>query len=322
MGAYLVGESMTTLIFTNSTDVTVDLIMYYLSPSEREKIFRFNFDLFGSYLVDIAPDGFTLEDQIGRRVASEEVTKMYFRKPMRTDWEDSEKNYIEEEQWAIYMHLVIYLWKQDKIVLVDPFGDRRLPKFIQLDLAKDFFRVPNTIYSNQITKHINPDNPQKVVKPLTQSIILNGYVFAKLVDAIELDPSYPWFLQDYVDASHDVTVVYVRGEMYGFSLERYFLEETVDFRAPMDDSTWKNWKAYELPEAFQLSIQEFMSTVKLDYGRLDFLMLHNGTFVFCEVNPNGQFGWLDLQNETGMISTIGKVISPLTPVTSIPFSPF
>ena len=36
-----------------------------------------------------------------------------------------------------------------------------------------------------------------------------------------------------------------------------------------------------------------MKKFKLNYGRLDFIE-QNGKYYFLEVNPNGQFGWLDL----------------------------
>jgi hypothetical protein len=41
-------QADTTIIFTNSYDVTVDLLLRYL-PSHDDRIVRFNFDLFAEY---------------------------------------------------------------------------------------------------------------------------------------------------------------------------------------------------------------------------------------------------------------------------------
>ena len=41
----------------------------------------------------------------------------------------------------------------------------------------------------------------------------------------------PWFLSDFVDATHDVTVAVVRDELFAFELDRsIFIDQTIDWR--------------------------------------------------------------------------------------------
>ena len=61
-----------------------------------------------------------------------------------------------------------------------------------------------------------------------------------------------------------------------------------------------------------------MDDLKLSFGRLDFLLDDEGRYWFCEVNPNGQFAWLDLSGEFGLLQAVTDEISPSTEHHSIP----
>jgi hypothetical protein len=61
-----------------------------------------------------------------------------------------------------------------------------------------------------------------------------------------------------------------------------------------------------------------MDDLKLSFGRLDFLLDDEERYWFCEVNPNGQFAWLDLSGEFGVLQAIVNEISPSTDHHSIP----
>jgi D-alanine-D-alanine ligase-like ATP-grasp enzyme len=58
-----------------------------------------------------------------------------------------------------------------------------------------------------------------------------------------------------------------------------------------------------------------MKRCALRFGRLDFV-LEDDTLYFLEVNPNGQWAWLDLNDEVGLITAMvnaiqGKEISAI-----------
>jgi len=55
-----------------------------------------------------------------------------------------------------------------------------------------------------------------------------------------------------------------------------------------------------------------MDDLKLSFGRLDFLLDDEKRYWFCEVNPNGQFAWLDLSGEYGLLQAVINEISPST----------
>lgn len=132
----------------------------------------------------------------------------------------------------------------------------------------------------------------------------------------DLDPGYPWFVEQYVEATHDVTIVFVRGRMVGFSLKRDFLDKTIDWRECMFQN--QNWASHQLCPELSTAISAYMRRVKLDFGRFDFLLDARGQYWFCEVNPNGQFAWLDPSGDQGLLAAVAHKISPTTERHPIP----
>jgi hypothetical protein len=63
-----------------------------------------------------------------------------------------------------------------------------------------------------------------------------------------------------------------------------------------------------------------MQAMRLDFGRLDFLMGSDGEMYFCEVNPNPQYAWLDYDREYGLVRAVLDEISPATPRHPIPLA--
>ncbi len=67
-----------------------------------------------------------------------------------------------------------------------------------------------------------------------------------------------------------------------------------------------DWANFDLTIDSIKNITDFMKNLKLSYGRLDFLQDATGELHFLEVNPNGQFAWLDLNDKNTMLSWIAQ----------------
>src|SRR5260370_4461375 len=87
-----------------------------------------------------------------------------------------------------------------------------------MQLASRYFRVPKW----KIVKSHRATAPSPVVaKALVTDFVEDYRVFYTTpVTPESLDLSFPWFLQQRVDAQLDLTVVYVAGRCFGFSLDR------------------------------------------------------------------------------------------------------
>jgi MvdD family ATP-grasp ribosomal peptide maturase len=54
-----------------------------------------------------------------------------------------------------------------------------------------------------------------------------------------------------------------------------------------------NWKRFELPREIEQRLLRLMDYFSLNYGAIDFILTPDGRYVFLEINPVGEFFWLE-----------------------------
>ncbi len=312
------------LIYSTTLDTTIDLLVYYMG---QDNVFRLNSDCFEKYKIVLNDDGFYIEDPVGRIACSKNISKALWRKPalkqdllIKSQELSDKEDYINRELWYCAREIINLLWLQRKIVLIEPFADLRVGKFIQYSIAKKYFTIPAYEFRYN-TKLKNFKNKDTVVKSLTMHPIDKKQylvLYTTKASENELSQTDTWMVQEYIDARYDVTVVFIRDKMFAFELDRSkFLEKTVDWRELSIDKTAQNWQVHNLKKEIEDNIFQFMRDLKLHFGRLDFL--YDGKqYYFLEVNPNGQWLWLDPKNEIGVVKKFIEEIHPQTQVFPIP----
>ena len=180
-------------------------------------------------------------------------------------------------RWAI-QHSCLKLWTPYEILY---------PKTFQMDVAKEYFSVP--AYNIHWGFVMQPRD--MIVKPLIGRPLENkGTFYAKVQNINSLSKDYPWFTQEIASGNRDATVLYVNGRVhsYQFATER---KDRTDWRVTQgtEKNRWKQWNA---GCEFEHKVQAFMQEIGLKFGRLDFIIGGEQPH-FLEVNPCGQFGWLD-----------------------------
>lgn len=314
----MAAERAVTLILTNSHDVTTDLLITRIGA---ERIFRFNFDLWPDYRILLTPAGFEIGNAAGRTVSDREIAKLLWRKPMRArdltpDAELTDRqNYIEEELWYMMREIVNLSWSRGRLVLVEPFADARCGKLLQASVAQRYLTVPpfRSVFGASPT--MRPGR-RAVVKSLSSTRLGKNQIFyTTAVDEAELDPAIPWTIQDLVEAGRDVTIAFVRGELFAFELPRQpFAAQTLDWRELATQYVTDAWAVHRLPGEIARGAIALMADLRLDYGRIDMLLTDDGQYNFLEVNPNGEWGWLDASGTHGLLARIVTEISPDTPL--------
>ena len=313
--------SPVTFIYTNSFDTTTDLIISHLGT---ENVFRFNFDLWRNYQVTINAHGFLIANPTGRSVSRNDIAKAYWRKPMRKQhmFPDinvpRDENYLEEELWYALREVLNILRYDNKLVLIEPFGDIKAGKIIQSLAAKKYFNVPDFRFICGPQGKV-PSGPPMVAKSLTSRRVRQGAVlYTTKITPEDLDPKTPWMLQELVDAEKDITIVFVRNQLFSFELSReWFLQNTVDWREVSLDPASNHWPAHPLPAEIANGIFKLMNDLGLQYGRID-MLLANGQYYFLEVNSSGEWGWLDIDGEYGLLEKMLGELSPATPIYPLP----
>ena len=290
-----------------------------------DKVFRFNFDIWSDYAVDITPSKFRIVDPTGRTVDTERVSKVLWRKPWsrlpyRPSSRTDEDRYYDQEVWYAIREIVNFLWLDGRIVLVEPYADRRAGKFVQMRTAAKYLQVPPyqfrlglpSIFANSDTIVAKSLTTEPVGSAAARELLFT----TKVVDR-DLSPACPWMVQTYVHAEKDVTVAFVRDRLFAFELDRTpFLDQTADWRE-MPEGQAGIWYPHRLPDPVARGIFAFMAELGLHFGRLDFLLGSDG-YWFLEVNANGEWAWLDTAGHHGLLPKVAAEIDPDQPRYPIP----
>lgn len=101
--------------------------------------------------------------------------------------------------------------------------------------------------------------------------------------------------QHRVPAVYAVRLTVVDDHLFGARIDTDSPTAAVDWRADYDSL---RYSAIDVPEAVHGGVLELMTQFGLRFGALDFLVDLDGTHHFLEVNPNGQWGWIEAA--TGM----------------------
>lgn len=295
---------------SGSSDVLMGIFAQRNIPA-----FRLNLDMFNKYQFMWRGDQFEIIDGIERCCRSEDVEIMAFYKglfsidePLSLDSEYDETKWLKSWMNNLYYCFVRFGAERNQIRLWLP-SDNTYSKPWQMTVAKEFFDVP------EFTLHwgFSFQSKKVIAKPLTsRPLESNGeMLYAKVVDREQLDPKYPWFTQDIADGDRDATVLYVNGHVhcYEFATPRGAL---TDWRTTQGTEANK-WKQWDAGKDFEKRIDSYMQKLGLKFGRLDFI-IGGKEPQFLEVNPVGQFGWLDDEKLTLHNEVADAILDPSTTI--------
>lgn len=290
---------MKTLIITNSYDATTDIL---ISEVGHEKIFRLNFDLLSEYSIYIDSESFLISSP-QKKIYESEISKVYWRKPFSMKVNIVEHEFLERKQ--IVRQIFNILCEQGKAVLVNPNKELSIGKLLQLRIAKKYFSVPEW---EMVLNHVSRFS-DCITKTLSSPVIeMDKIFYTTKIKTDELDLSEAWHLQKYIEKEKDITIVYLNGEMFPFELDSN--RHQTDWRKEQISNP-KIWKSHKISSQLSNSIELFMNQLKLNYGRLDFI-IYKDEYFFLEVNVNGQWAFLDNLNEYGLLGAISNCIHPNT----------
>lgn len=284
------------LILTGQADGTVDMVVEKL----QKPFFRFNLDDSESYDFSIGFSGWFIRNPTGFTISSDIATScVWWKVPYHSGIADPYKRAEVRE-----VARELYSWFESRAAIRgnSPLLELQWGKIRQSRLAQRYFQVADSVIVGGSAVSALDHSHTWVAKSLSsQPISSTTAMFTTSVVPDELDPAYPWLLQHKVQADHDVTVLVVDGTCFAWCRDRSTLSG-LDWRQEQFTNTTP-WVAYVLTQEEEAAIQGFCREMGVNWGRLDFL-LSNGTLVFLEINPNGQWAFLDPLNERGTVSAV------------------
>lgn len=175
-----------------------------------------------------------------------------------------------------------------------------LGKLQQLITARDVgFTIPDTIVTNKwesIDSHFpEGDIISKMFRGTLyrQNKILGAFTkrYSKSDDRPTHTVPFPSILQQYISKKREWRVTIVGEKL--FSAAIYTDDQAKDDWRILQETDHVTFKAEVLPKAIQVLCHTYLKHYGLRYGAFDLCEREDGSFVFLELNPAGQYAWLE-----------------------------
>jgi glutathione synthase/RimK-type ligase-like ATP-grasp enzyme len=102
----------------------------------------------------------------------------------------------------------------------------------------------------------------------------------------------PLLVQPYVPKKHEIRVTVVGTQVFPCRIDSQ--------ASPIASEDWRRYDFTNVPHSrcsipgeLRRRILRFMHNAGLHFGALDFIVTPDGEYVFLEVNPSGQYGWIE-----------------------------
>lgn len=113
-------------------------------------------------------------------------------------------------------------------------------------------------------------------------------------------------LQDWVPKHYEARVVVIGTALFTVVIHAGSAASHIDWRS---DHRSLSYEVLEPPANVAAAVRRIMDELGLVYGALDFVVTPDGQWVFLEVNPGGQFGWLQLYTGLSMTDALADVLA-------------
>ena len=305
---------MTVLIVTFSKDNESILLVSKEIEARGEKAFRFDTD---RYPTEVKLDIYSGSTE--RVIISEgehkldlsEVSSVWYRRmrygqkiPDSMDKQYRDASINECRATVRGMIASLQGFHFDKMSNVDRANNKQL----QLQVAREVGLVtPRTLTSNnpETVKQFAQECSQGIVTKMLSSFAIydqqggENVVFTTPVTNDDLENMEglrfcPMTFQENVPKALELRTTIVGHHVFTAAVDSQSLSgSTYDWRKE-GRALAKNWQPYDLPEDIKKKLLKLMADFGLNYGAIDIIVTPDGRHVFLEVNPVGEFFWMEI----------------------------
>ena len=303
---------MKILIICNKSDVTSDFIVKKLRDRKIE-FYRFNTEDLTktcSISLNFSSKTFLLKDLItGQIFDLKSFKSVYFRRPEIPSFNDLQINHSERlflrNECAYTLEGVFKILKN--AFWISPIYAIREAenKIYQLELAQSLgLKIPETIITDSyedFKQFYHQNHNDCIIKPIKSGLIENGkrskVVFTSIIkESQNFKKRFgisPNFIQSHIHKKGDIRVTIVGGKAFPTFIHSQENPETeVDWRK--GENLLPHTKI-DLPSHVLKKCINLTSILKLKFGAIDLILDKNGEYFFLEINPNGQWAWIEKQ---------------------------
>jgi glutathione synthase/RimK-type ligase-like ATP-grasp enzyme len=288
------------LIITHKTDFTADFVVNKLNQREIsykrlncEDIYKKNFE------IKFNPDfTYSILDE-------KEFKSVWFRRtrlPLITGLSKEEQVYLLTETESLFKNIFSSLdanWVSAPSAVYEAEN-----KVLQMKTARKLgFTIPPTIITNsreELKNFFKECNGDIILKPISQTKIHHNkapaFIFTnpvpqQFIQDIEQYDLTPSIFQENVEKEYELRITVVGNDVFSAKVDSQ--------KDPETKSDWRKMKLRferaEVPIEVQNMCLGLIKELRLQFGAIDMIKTPDGNYVFLEINPNGQWAWIEDQ---------------------------
>lgn len=309
----------TVLLVTTSYDDAAALVETEIKKAGMEA-FRLNTDRFPTEAkVSFSPHGEVVFSYDQKTVADSQIYSVWYRRHATPTWpaqiEAGHREFCERECRA-FLSGVLSSLTTERWLSAPTAIHKAEQKPYQLAIAQKVgFQIPETLVTNDPSKvPAFAENRNLIAKAVRSGYIAtsegNQAIFTSEVDRLDLQnldglALAPVIFQEKITKQSDIRVTMIGSEAFAAEiLSQENPSSETDWRAT-DDPDLKH-RIHRLPDKIDASCKEILARLGLQYGAIDLALTPEGNYVFFEVNPNGQWLWLERQLDFPIAERIAR----------------
>lgn len=306
------------LVLTSSGDLTSDYVIDALNNLNAAVVRLNTNDLLNEWRFEITPSTMWFESN-GRSVQPADVSAVYFRRAyepeppsgMRAD----ARHFVAREARVVIRALYSALdccWVSNPTAIELAENKPR-----QLNIARTLgFNVPATVVTNQsnVAEQFVAQHSPVVIKAVSYGDLGDGKVLhTTLVDnwsdefrhEIELGPV---LLQEYITKRCEYRVTVVGSTLFCCRIDSQGdVRYSVDMRRGLADESMVH-ELVDLEPTTQAKCVELVARLGLKFGAIDLVEDTGGLLWFLEINPNGQWAWIEDRTGAPIARTLAEML--------------
>ena len=292
------------LILTSKEDLTADFLIIELI-NRQLPYFRLNAEDLteAEFAFSLTEAAVSRKVTVGPRTLDlDEVKSIWYRRAIHpvgvTTMPRGERAFITGE----LRHLVMGLVLNPDVIWVNPIANVSVAehKIYQLQMARQLgFRVPQTLVSRdriKLQNFVADHQAGTICKPIFHGMFFDessAYsVYTRRVTADSLEAENvrvcPVFLQEEITRIADVRATFIGPRCFVADIKGD--SSLVDWRDP---AVAVSYTASSLSDEVEEMCRAMLAKLGLVYGAFDFVRTPDDQLVFLEVNPTGEWAWLE-----------------------------
>lgn len=214
--------------------------------------------------------------------------------------------------WSLFRH---------KKWINDPWNIFQLEdKLYQMSIAHQVgFSIPDTVITSEpeVVRDFYHEHTGNVIvknlatSPIMDRVIATNRLTAEALEKIDSVRLAPSIFQEYIEKKYELRITVVGEKIFASKIHSQEDEATaLDWRVkPKNSNSVVRMESTEIPTVLRNQIKKFMDFSGLQFGCLDFIVTPENRYVFLEINPNGQWHFVQINTGVQIADAIADILT-------------